>query len=115
MLLVDEVIEFLVSHMNVNNKKRVVKFRHGLTDDLVVRLQVCTTSTQSYRPSELLVLLRTSNPDYIGHRHTPVRQGVSIHAGQLRSHHFGQQLDPFGNQQRTQGFPPRGLGAGQVG
>jgi hypothetical protein len=33
----------------------------------------------------------------------------------LRNHHFGQQLDPFVNQQKTQDFPPTGLGARQEG
>jgi hypothetical protein len=40
---------------------------------------------------------------------------VSIHAERLRNRHFEQQLDPFGNQQKKQEFPPRGSGAGREG
>jgi hypothetical protein len=49
------------------------------------------------------------------HRHAPVRQVVSIHAEQLRSPHSGMRQHPSSNQQKTQGFPPTGLGAGQEG
>ena len=46
---------------------------------------------------------------------SPVSQEGSIHAEQLRNHLFRMRSNPFGNQQRTQGFPPTGLVAGQVG
>ena len=57
--------------------------------------------------------LSLSNLHWSGHGHSPGLQEVSTRADQLRNHHSGMRHIPFGNQQKTQGSPPTGTGAGQ--